>query len=65
MNMPYNTIRNNILKIFFLLSDTTVERNALMADVYPRLKEYCRERHGLEFQVSLKSFCLYMYLICL
>ncbi|GMR34157.1 hypothetical protein PMAYCL1PPCAC_04352, partial [Pristionchus mayeri] len=32
-------------------TDTTVERNALMEDVYPRLKEYCREMHGLDFQV--------------
>ncbi|GMT33781.1 hypothetical protein PFISCL1PPCAC_25078, partial [Pristionchus fissidentatus] len=32
-------------------TDTTVERNALMEDVYPRLKEHCREMHGLDFQV--------------
>jgi len=31
--------------------DTQLERNALMADVYPKIKEYCRENHGLEFQV--------------
>ncbi|KAF2357626.1 P-loop containing nucleoside triphosphate hydrolase [Trinorchestia longiramus] len=28
-----------------------MERNTLMAEVYPKLKEYCREKHGLEFQV--------------
>lgn len=32
-------------------TDTTVERNALMEDVYPALKRYCRETHGLDFQV--------------
>uniref|UniRef100_A0A1I8AA47 WD_REPEATS_REGION domain-containing protein n=2 Tax=Steinernema glaseri TaxID=37863 RepID=A0A1I8AA47_9BILA len=32
-------------------TDTTVERNALMEEVYPALKEYCRENHGLDFQV--------------
>ncbi|CAB3397348.1 unnamed protein product [Caenorhabditis bovis] len=32
-------------------TDTTVERNALMEEVYPKLKEYCRETHGLDFQV--------------
>ncbi|VDM45229.1 unnamed protein product [Toxocara canis] len=32
-------------------TDTTVERNALMEDVYPALKEFCRETHGLDFQV--------------
>lgn len=29
-----------------------MERNTLMATVYPKLKEYCREKHGLEFQVN-------------
>jgi len=29
-----------------------MERNTLMAEVYPKLKEYCREKHGLEFQVQ-------------
>jgi hypothetical protein len=28
-----------------------MERNTLMEHVYPRLKAYCRDRHGLEFQV--------------
>ncbi|GLH07543.1 LOW QUALITY PROTEIN: Leucine-rich repeat and WD repeat-containing protein, partial [Gryllus bimaculatus] len=30
---------------------TTMERNTLMAQCYPKLKDYCREKHGLEFQV--------------
>lgn len=29
-----------------------MERNTLMAKCYPRIKDYCREKHGLEFQVS-------------
>lgn len=33
-------------------ADTSMERNTLMATVYPKLKEYCREKHGLEFQVG-------------
>ncbi len=37
--------------IFFDISDTNVERNALMKDIYPKLKDYCKSRHGLEFQV--------------
>ena len=28
-----------------------MERNTLMEWVYPKIKEYCREKHGLEFQV--------------
>lgn len=29
-----------------------MERNTLMAKCYPRIKDYCREKHGLEFQVT-------------
>lgn len=36
--------------------DTTMERNTLMAKCYPRIKDYCREKHGLEFQVCLIIF---------
>ncbi len=32
--------------------DMVVERNALMEHVYPKLKHFCRERFGLEFQVK-------------
>lgn len=28
-----------------------MERNTLMAKCYPKIKDYCREKHGLEFQV--------------
>ena len=35
-----------------------MERNTLMAQVYPRLKDYCREKHGLEFQVILHFYLL-------
>lgn len=36
---------------FIKYTDTTMERNTLMAKCYPRIKDYCREKHGLEFQV--------------
>ena len=36
-----------------LFADTKEERNALMQHVYPKLAEFCREMHGLEFQVRL------------
>ena len=32
-----------------------MERNNLMSKCYPRIKDYCREKHGLEFQVSYRS----------
>ena len=28
------------------------ERNALMEHVYPKLKDFCRDKYGLEFQVG-------------
>ena len=33
-----------------------MERNTLMEWVYPKIKEYCREKHGLEFQVREIQF---------
>ena len=36
-------------------TDMTMERNTLMQFVYPKLKTYCREKHGLEFQVTNNS----------
>ena len=44
-----------IITLFYPVADTTTERNALMATVYPRLKVYCREKHGLEFQVGVEN----------
>ena len=32
-------------------TDMQVEKAVLVDKVYPALKEYCRERHGMEFQV--------------
>ena len=32
-----------------------MERNTLMEWVYPKIKEYCREKHGLEFQVKIAT----------
>jgi len=31
----------------------TPERNVLMEQAYPRLKEYCRTKYRFEFQVTL------------
>jgi len=40
-----------------IVSDTTMERNTLMSQCYPKLKDYCREKHGLEFQVRQPHTC--------
>ncbi|KAL5006956.1 hypothetical protein ScPMuIL_015762 [Solemya velum] len=50
-NLP--ALGSKIVRIFTssTFTDTTLERNALMENVYPRLKEELRETYGLEFQV--------------
>ncbi|XP_064648000.1 NACHT and WD repeat domain-containing protein 2-like [Lineus longissimus] len=50
-NLP--PVGAKVVRIFTssTFTDTTLERNSLMEDVYPRLKEFCREKYGLEFQV--------------
>ncbi|NWJ05221.1 NWD2 protein, partial [Crypturellus undulatus] len=39
------------LFFFFSHADTIAERSALREHVYPKLREFCRENYGLEFQV--------------
>lgn len=41
----------NFCVFVFLLADTGAERQALRENVYPKLREFCRENYGLEFQV--------------
>ena len=47
------TVSSKIVRIFTssTFTDMLMERNTLMEYVYPKIKEYCRERHGLEFRV--------------
>ena len=35
-----------------VITDMVKERDILMEIAYPELKEFCRQRHGLEFQVN-------------
>lgn len=46
--LPKRVVRLFISSTF---TDMTLERNSLMERVYPRLKKFCRERYGLDFQV--------------
>ena len=36
-------------------SDTLAERDSLIECVFPKLKDYCREKYGLEFQVRSET----------
>jgi hypothetical protein len=44
---------SKVVRIFTssTFTDMLLERNTLMEFVYPRIKEYCRDRYGVEFQV--------------
>ena len=33
-------------------TDMSLEKTQIYNEVYPKLKEFCREKYGLEFQVS-------------
>jgi hypothetical protein len=45
-------------KSMLLYVDTLSERDSLIDNVFPKLKDYCREKYGLEFQVSRNKFFL-------
>ena len=41
--------------MFVVLLDMIQERNHLMERVYPQMKNYCLEKHRLEFQVRCSA----------
>ena len=53
-------LSTKVVRIFTssTFTDMLMERNTLMQFVYPRIKTYCREKHGIEFQVISKYFIL-------
>jgi len=40
-----------LMSLCFIL-DSVTERDVILEKVYPELREYCRHRHGVEFQVN-------------
>ena len=54
-------VSSKIVRIFTssTFTDMLMERNTLMEWVYPKIKEYCREKHGLEFQVAKENVYFY------
>ncbi len=47
--------RQPLVRIYLssTFTDMTMEKTALVGEVYPKLKEYCREKYGIEFQVII------------
>ena len=54
-NLP--PLSSKVVRIFTssTFTDMLMERNTLMEWVYPKIKEYCKEKHGLEFQVRFNG----------
>ena len=52
-NVP--SLKKKIVRIFIssTFTDTTAERDYLIENIFPKLKDYCKAIHDLDFQVSL------------
>ena len=48
-------VKHPIIRVYLssTYTDMTMEKSILVTEVYPKVKEYCRERYGAEFQVCL------------
>ena len=46
-------VKHPIIRVYLssTYTDMTMEKSILVTEVYPKVKEYCRERYGAEFQV--------------
>ena len=46
--------RSKTVRIFLssTFTDTHEERDYLIENVFPKLKDYCKKEHGLDFQVN-------------
>lgn len=54
-------VRSKVVRIFVssTFTDTLAERDSLIENVFPKLKDYCRQQYGLELQVSFTSILSY------
>ncbi|KAJ4948625.1 hypothetical protein JOQ06_020158 [Pogonophryne albipinna] len=51
--LPQHVPTGRSVRVFICANpdDTEAERNALKEHVYPKLRDFCRENYGIEFQV--------------
>ena len=49
-------VKHPIIRIYLssTYTDMTMEKAILVTEVYTKVKEYCRERYGAEFQVMIR-----------
>ena len=55
-------VKHPIIRVYLssTYTDMTMEKSILVTEVYPKVKEYCRERYGAEFQVCL-NICKFVF----
>jgi len=55
-------VKHPIIRVYLssTYTDMTMEKSILVTEVYPKVKEYCRERYGAEFQVCL-NVCKFVF----
>ncbi|KAG7241620.1 hypothetical protein INR49_025540 [Caranx melampygus] len=54
---PHHVPTGRSVRVFICANpdDTEAERNALKEHVYPKLRDFCRENYGIEFQISISA----------
>ncbi|UJR16165.1 hypothetical protein I4U23_003075 [Adineta vaga] len=47
-------VRSKVVRVFVssTFTDTLAERDSLIENIFPKLKDYCRQQYGLEFQYA-------------
>ena len=56
-NLPKPISKTVRIFLSSTFTDTVVERNALMKRVFPQMRQYCRDKHDLDFQVYSFKVC--------
>ena len=51
-NLPRSASKTVRIFLSSTFTDTTTERNLLMKNVFPEMRQYCRDKYDVDFQVS-------------
>lgn len=51
-----------MLLLAFIFTDFEAERNYLFENVYPLVRGYCKENHGIDFQVRPLVVHIYVFM---
>ena len=51
-NLPRSASKTVRIFLSSTFTDTTTERNLLMKNVFPEMRQYCRDKYDVDFQVN-------------